>query len=108
MHGFAKVYVFCLYLRCTNANGIHTSKLLCAKSKIAQLKVISVPHLELSGAVLLAILATKIISKLQLRISKRDFRSDTNVVLAWTIVQKSTKWRTLCSHRVREIRERNL
>lgn len=43
IHGFAdasiEAYGCCLYLRNTNSDGVHTSKLICAKSKVAPLKV---------------------------------------------------------------------
>ncbi|KAE9521541.1 hypothetical protein AGLY_018067, partial [Aphis glycines] len=47
IHGFAdasiKCYGACIFLRSTNEQGEHTAKLICAKSKVAPLKVISLP-----------------------------------------------------------------
>jgi len=109
IHGFADAsiedYGCCLFLRSTNSDGVHTSRLLCAKSKVAPLKVLSLPRLELCAAVLLARLASKVIPKIQLDISKKYFWSDSNIVLTW-IASQSTKWRTFVAHRVGEIQEK--
>ncbi|KAL4123429.1 hypothetical protein QTP88_015607 [Uroleucon formosanum] len=109
IHGFADAsidaYGCCLYLRTTNSSGVHTSKLICAKSKVAPLKIISLPRLELCAALLLARLASKIIPKLRVKISKSYFWSDSKIVLAW-ITSPSTKWTTFVAHRVGEIQER--
>jgi len=109
IHGFAdasiEAYGCCLFLRSTNSDGVHTSKLICAKSKVAPLKVVSLPRLELCAAVLLARLASRVIPKIQLDVSKKYFWSDSNIVLAW-IASQSTKWRTFVAHRVGEIQEK--
>lgn len=57
IHGFAdasvKCYNACIYLRCTDDRGDHSTKLICAKSKVEQLKTISLPRLEFRTALLL-------------------------------------------------------
>ncbi|KAF0729511.1 Integrase catalytic domain-containing protein, partial [Aphis craccivora] len=109
IHGFAdasiEAYGRCLFLRSTNSDGVHTSKLICAKSKVAPLKVVSLPRLELCAAVLLARLANRVIPKMQLGVTKNYFWSDSNIVLAW-ISSQSTRWRTFVAHRVGEIQEK--
>jgi hypothetical protein len=58
LHGFCdsneKAYGACLYLRSVNQQGEVTTKLLCSKSRVAPLNKITLPRLELCGALLLA------------------------------------------------------
>lgn len=108
IHGFAdasiKCYGECIFLRSTNEQGEHTAKLICAKSKVAPLKVISLPRLELCAALLLARLASRIVPKLKLNIAKKYFWSDSKIVLSW-IASPSTKWKTFVAHRIGEIQD---
>lgn len=68
IHGFAdvseKAYGCCLYLRCSDYAGNHFSNLICAKSKVAPMKTVSLPCLELCAAQLLTRVAYKTISKM--------------------------------------------
>ncbi|XP_022160980.1 uncharacterized protein LOC111027071, partial [Myzus persicae] len=109
IHGFAdaseKAYGCCLYLRCSDNAGNHCSNLICAKSKVAPMKTLSLPRLELCAAQLLTRLAYKMISKMQLKLSKQHYWTDTKVTLCW-IKSTSKKWKTFVSHRVGEIQEK--
>ncbi|XP_050527955.1 uncharacterized protein LOC126898049 [Daktulosphaira vitifoliae] len=106
IHGFSdaseKAYGGCIYLRCTDIDGKHSLRLICGKSKIAPLKVISIPRLELRAALLLARLSYNVMEKLKLNIIKKYFWTDSNIVLAW-ISSPSTNWKTFVAHRVGEI-----
>lgn len=77
IHGFSdlsiKEFGACLYIRTTNSKGDRMSRLLCAKSRVASLKSISLPRLELCGTVLLARLANKKIPKLRMDINRKIF-----------------------------------
>nr|CAH7737509.1 unnamed protein product [Callosobruchus chinensis] len=52
-------YVTCIYIRSTNQEGTAMVRLLCAKSKVSPLKTLTIPRLELQGALLMSKLATK-------------------------------------------------
>ena len=75
---------------------------MCAKSRVAALKQISLPRLELCGANLLAHLATKVVKSLTIKISKRYFWSDSTVTLGW-IKSSARTWKTFVANRVGDI-----
>ena len=85
IHGFAdasiKAYGCCLYLRCTDINDKHYSKLICAKSKVAPLKILSLSRLELCAALLLTKVVNKIVPKLNMSISRTYYWTDSRVTL---------------------------
>jgi len=58
LHGFCdsskKAYAACLYLRSVNQRGEVTTKLLCSKSRVSPVKKVTLPRLQLCGALLLA------------------------------------------------------
>lgn len=74
------------------------SKLICAKSRIAPVKTVSIPRLELCAAVLLSRLAATIAPLLRMNISQRFLWTDSTVTLAW-IASDSQRWRTFVANR---------
>lgn len=108
IHGFAdpsiKAYGACLYLRTVNERGVVTTSLICAKSRVAPLKVVTLPRLELLAAVLLACLAAKYVPSLQLQIDNTYYWTDSTIVLAW-ISSPASRWKTFVGHHVSEIKE---
>lgn len=108
IHGFAdasiSAYGACLYIRTQDEYGNITTNLICAKSRVAPLKVVTLPRLELLAAVLLTRLAAKYVPCLQLRIENIYYWTDSTIVLAW-ISAPASKWKTFVGHRVSEIQE---
>ncbi|GFQ97194.1 integrase catalytic domain-containing protein [Trichonephila clavata] len=61
-----KAFGAAIYLRCTNSTEQSSMWLLCSKSRIAPIKRISIPRLELCAAVLLSKLVKMMIASLKL------------------------------------------
>lgn len=97
-----KAYGACIYLHCIDIYGAKKTTLLCSKSKVAPLKVITIPRLELCSAVLLVQLMAKVKDAMKLKIEKTIFWSDSTVTLGW-INSKSSDAKTFVSHRIAEI-----
>ncbi|XP_018359711.1 PREDICTED: uncharacterized protein LOC108758964 [Trachymyrmex cornetzi] len=87
IHGFCDAsnngYGACLYVRSVGKHGDTAVRLLCAKSRVAPLKTVTIPRLELCGALLLARLYREIDNVLNITRDKVIFWSDSTVVLHW-------------------------
>lgn len=105
IHGFSDAsclaYAAVVYLRVISSNGIHVS-LVIAKSKVAPVKQVSVPRLELCGAVLLSKLLKDVQRSLQLPEESVFAWTDSMIVLAWLRRSPNT-WKTYVANRVTEI-----
>lgn len=97
-----QAYGTCLYLRSTDSLNNCTVRLLCAKSRVAPLKKITLPKLELCGALLSAQLAHKVIQAMDISIHNSFFWCDSTIVLSW-ISSEPCLWKTFVSNRVTEI-----
>ncbi|XP_045483078.1 uncharacterized protein LOC123688551, partial [Harmonia axyridis] len=108
LHAFAHAsmvaYGAAAYIRSTDAAGVHHVHLLCAKSKVAPLKVVSLPRLELCAALLAARLVREIKESMGIPFNKIQFWSDSKVTLAW-IHGESSRWKTFVANRTSEIQE---
>ncbi|XP_058813142.1 uncharacterized protein LOC131677376 [Topomyia yanbarensis] len=106
LHTFAdasqQAYGACIYARSTDSKSRIHIQLLASKSKVAPLKQISVPRLELSAAVLAARLHKKVSAALDMPISASFFWSDSTVTLEWLRSPPYT-WNTFIANRVSEI-----
>ena len=96
LHGFCdsseKAYGACLYLRSVNQQGEVTTKLLCSKSRVAPVKKVTLPRLELCGALLLAQLIQKTIPALNLKIDRILLWTDSMIVLSWLAAKTQFQW----------------
>lgn len=98
----------CAYVRThsgdeTNNQSI-TVRLLCAKSKVAPLKPVTIPRLELCGALLGARLYAKIIDSLKIQFDTVTFWTDSTIVLGWLRMSPQLL-KTFVQNRVAEINE---
>lgn len=108
LHGFSDAsegaYGACLYFRSIDIMGNITTQLLCAKSRVAPLKRLSLPRLELCAAMLLADLYLTSSRALKISVTKVRLWTDSMVVLAW-LRSPATRWKTFVANRVNHIQE---
>ena len=99
-----KAYGAVAYLVGSTKNGEKESALVMSKSKLAPIKVITLPRLELNAAVMVARLYRKIITELDLPLHKAFFWSDSTLTLQY-IHNGSRRFKKYVANRVTEILE---
>ncbi|XP_070167756.1 uncharacterized protein [Polyergus mexicanus] len=106
VHGFSdassRAYAAAVYLRTTGVNGNIQVSLLVAKTKVAPVKSVTIPRLELCGALLLARLLHRTIKGLGLDDAPVFAWTDAAVALSWIRAHPS-RWPTFVSNRVAEV-----
>jgi len=94
LHGFAdaseRAYGGVIYLRSTTPSGRVIVRLLCAKSRLAPMKRLTIPKLELCAAVLTARLAARAKKCIQLPDVATTLWSDSEIVLSWINASSSS------------------
>ena len=106
IHGFAdastRTYATAVYVTTKRSDGCPISTLLVAKTKVATVKTVSIPRLELCSAILLTRLVKYIKTQLLSEPTAIFCWSDSQVVLAW-LSDHPSRWDTFVANRVREI-----
>ncbi|XP_055622774.1 uncharacterized protein LOC129766280 [Toxorhynchites rutilus septentrionalis] len=106
IHGFSDAsctaYGACVFLRCVQTEGIVLVRLLCSKSRVSPLRRLTMPRLELCGALLLARLINLVIPILKIKVHDVKLWSDSQIVLAW-IKKDPNQLQTYVRNRVIEI-----
>jgi len=107
LHGFCDAsevgYGSCVYLR-SIYNGQCCTQLIGSKSRVAPLTRISIPRLELCGALLLANLMEKISNAIDLTIASTYLWTDSMIVLHW-LNRSSHIFKTFVANRISEIQQ---
>lgn len=108
IHGFAdasiEAYGACVYSRSVSVDGYVKVSLVFSKVKVAPLKALTVPRLELCGALLLAKLVTKVKQSMDITFQNTYLWCDSTVVLGWINSQPSLL-QTFVRNRIGQIQE---
>ncbi|XP_013193342.2 uncharacterized protein LOC106137125 [Amyelois transitella] len=108
LHGFCdasiRAYAAVVYCRViTECNEVKTH-LIAARTKVAPVRTISLPRLELSGAALLAKLLQKVSHAMRVPPKNVFAWTDSTIVLAW-LSGEPNRWKPFVANRVVEIIE---
>ena len=97
-------YGAAIYLRCTDVSGnIHCSFIM-GKARLAPLKVVTIPRLELAAAVVAVKLKVQIAEELKFKINDVIFWTDSTTVLQY-IRNENRRFKTFIANRLTTIHE---
>ena len=106
LHGFGdaspKAYGAAVYIRIADKQGHVSSQLVISKSRVAPIKKVSLPRLELLAAVVNARLLKFVVDTLPMEVSGVVCWTDSMVALHW-VKGQSSRWKPFVANRVAEI-----
>ena len=94
----------CAYLRWSLRGGTYGVRFVTAKSRVAPLKKLTIPRLELQAAVMASRLYKTISEEIELKIEQTVFLCDSMIVLGW-IRSQARGFKPFVSNRVSEIQD---
>ncbi|XP_049318702.1 uncharacterized protein LOC125780534 [Astyanax mexicanus] len=98
-HGYGQ----CSYIRVVGEDKVHCS-LVMGKARVAPTKVVTIPRLELTAAVVSAAVSSMLKEELELKIDQEYFWTDSQVVLGY-INNEARRFHIFIANRVQRIRE---
>lgn len=108
LHGFCDAsldaYGAAIYIKSINHKGHGEARLLCARSRVAPVKTITLPRMELCAAHMLALLTHKVSQALNINFDGIYYWTDSMIVLGW-IKSDAKRWSIYVSNRVGQIQE---
>lgn len=106
LHGFAdastKAYAAVVYLRVETEDKEIKTSLVAARTRVAPVKAVTVPRLELCGALLLSKLVKQVKEALRIPIQNVHLWTDSTIVLSW-LSGDPNRWNVFVKNRVTEI-----
>ncbi|XP_011859856.1 PREDICTED: uncharacterized protein LOC105557272 [Vollenhovia emeryi] len=108
LHGFSDASQLAMaaviYAKVSGNDGKVSVQLICSKTKVAPIKKLTIPRLELTAALLLARLMVHTVNALDLPNVTTFCWSDSSVALTWITTQPS-RWKDFVRNRVSSIQE---
>ncbi|GFW79501.1 integrase catalytic domain-containing protein [Trichonephila clavipes] len=108
IHDFAdaseRCYGAAVYCKSKNLKSETLVRLITSKSRVAPIKSLTIPRLELCAAVLLAKLVKRVVAALQLETAELYLWSDSMIILAW-LRKEPMDLKTFVQNRVAKIQQ---
>lgn len=96
-------YGQCSYIRVVSEDTVHCS-LIIGKARVAPTKVVTIPRLELTAAVVSAAVSSMLKEELELKVDQEYFWTDSKVVLGY-IANEARRFHVFVANRVQRIRD---
>jgi len=99
-------YGMCTYLRLFSADRVHCC-LITSKARVSPVKVVTIPRLELTAAVIAVKMSQKVKGELKMKIDGEYFWCDSQIVLSY-INNDARRFHVFVANRVQFIREHSV